>query len=230
MIGTHLTRAQLKDTRIMLPIAELTPWESNPRAIEKHNFERLRDRVSGTQIKPLLVLHHPDPNLNGIVLGGNMRVRAYKELGRDKVWVSIVEFEKQGDRFYPYINGEQDVDKQGLFRSFATIEDGMLHYALIDNEEFGHYVDQELAELIQPSQLELDMYTVHIDKPKTLLDIQEYFGEGGTDPALTEDATESVNTISDKPIKVTVTFNQMDEAQSFKKRVEDMGYVARLKQ
>lgn len=128
-----------------LKLSDLRNWDKNPRAIKKEDFERLKKQIKELgQYKPLLVT--PD----GEVLGGNMRLRAYKELGIEDVWVSIVE-------------PKTDADK--------------VKYALSDNDRAGYYVEQDLAELIQEYGLEINLedYKVDLGNALTLAELLNQF-------------------------------------------------------
>jgi hypothetical protein len=89
----------------------LKNWDKNPRNITPEGYERLKRKIQRLkEFKPLLIT--PD----GIVLGGNMRLRAYKELGFNSCWVSVV--------------APKD-------------EQEMLEFALADNDQDG-YTDTDL--------------------------------------------------------------------------------------
>ena len=122
-------------------ITDLYNWADNPRAIKKEKFEELKRRIKRLgQFKPLIVTD------DGEVLGGNMRLRAYKELGITDVWVSVV---------HPKTEAEK------------------IEIALTDNEEMGYYEDQALAELIAKYKDDIDLtkYSVHLKQPQTLQEI-----------------------------------------------------------
>lgn len=122
-------------------IDTLRNWDKNPRAIKKDKFEDLKRRITKRgQFKPLIIT--PD----GEVLGGNMRLRAMKELGVKDVWVSVVEPKDEADK---------------------------IEIALTDNEEMGYYEEQALAELIAEFQQDIDLtkYSVHLEPAKTLKEI-----------------------------------------------------------
>ena len=126
-------------------ITDLYNWADNPRAIKKEKFEELKNRIERFgQFKPLIVTE------DGEVLGGNMRLRAYKELGITDIWVSVV---------YPKTQAEK------------------IEIALTDNEELGYYEDQALAELIARYKDDIDVtkYSVHLSQPKTLEEILKEF-------------------------------------------------------
>lgn len=121
---------------LVWPISKLKPWDKNPRTIKEHDFKRLQKQIEKLGIyKPLLVTE------DGIVLGGNMRLKALTELGKTEVWVSVVE-------------APDDATK--------------LEYALSDNDRAGDYLELELAELVETNLVELDLYKVDL-KPTTAL-------------------------------------------------------------
>lgn len=102
--------------RTTRPLKDLKNWVNNPRTIDKQDFERLKRQIERLgQYKPLIVTS------DGIVLGGNMRLRAYKELGMTEAWVSIVE---------------------------APTEARKIEFALSDNDRAGEYDEEKLTELI----------------------------------------------------------------------------------
>lgn len=125
-------------------IDKLKNWNRNPRSISEKDFERLKKQIKklGTY-KPLLV------NQDGVVLGGNMRLRALQDLGQSQVWVSIVEAKDQ-----------------------AT----MLEYALSDNDRAGEYDEEQLAELVTTTDIDLELYKVDLGKVTSLEDIKDKYG------------------------------------------------------
>jgi len=138
-------------------ITNLYNWADNPRAIKKEKFEELKNRIKRFgQFKPLIVTE------DGEVLGGNMRLRAYKELGITDVWVSVV---------YPKTEAEK------------------IEIALTDNEEMGYYEDQALAELIAKYKDDIDLtkYSVHLKQPQTL---QEILDQLSPDEVVEDEAPE----------------------------------------
>ena len=115
----------------LVSITELKPWDENPRGITKDAMDRLRKSVRERgQYKPLLV------NEDYVVLGGNMRLEAYKLEGITEVWVSVVS---------------------------AKDRKTMVEYALSDNDRAGYYEDDKLAELvISLPGLNLSEYSVDL--------------------------------------------------------------------
>lgn len=130
-----------KSTNDYRDISTLYNWSQNPRAIKKDKFQELKNRIKRHgQFKPLIIT--PD----GEVLGGNMRLRAFQELGIKEAWVSVVTPKTEAEK---------------------------IEIALTDNEEMGYYEDQALAELIAQYKDEIDLtkYSVHLSQPKTLDEI-----------------------------------------------------------
>ena len=81
-----------KDNKLFTQLTNLQPWSDNPRKITETDFERLKQQIQTLgQYKPLLVTN------DGVVIGGNMRMRAYIELQINEVWISVIEFKKQND-------------------------------------------------------------------------------------------------------------------------------------
>jgi len=110
-------------------------YEKNPRGINKKQFELLKKHIKKYgQFKPIVI------NQDGIILGGNMRYRAYQELGIDDIWVSEVK---------------------------TTSEKEIIEYNLIDNQRYGFYEEDALAELVYPFREDIELEDFNIDLGKT---------------------------------------------------------------
>lgn len=126
-------------------ISRLKNWNKNPRSIKKDAFERLKKQIQKLgQYKPLLIT--PD----GTVLGGNMRLRAYKDLGITDIWVSIVE---------------------------PKTESEMMEYSLSDNDRAGFYDEDLLANIMPELELDMSMYAVDLEEPTLLSDLDSIGSE-----------------------------------------------------
>jgi DNA modification methylase len=85
------------------------------------------------------------------VLGGNMRLRAFRERGITDVVVSVVD---------------------------APTEEMKIKYALSDNDQVGKTEkDQILALIEQYPNIELNNYAIHLEEPETLKDFMDQFKE-----------------------------------------------------
>ncbi len=134
------------------PIEKLRNWEQNPRTISEKNFERLKAQIKELgEYKPLLVC--PD----GEVIGGNMRLRAYRELGFKECWVSVV-------------NPKDEAEK--------------LKYALSDNDRVGQYDEDSLANLLGNFEdVDLSNFSVDLKEPTNIQDLLDQFKEVVEDEA-----------------------------------------------
>lgn len=138
------------------PIDRLHNWEHNPRSITKDDFARLKKHIAKRgQFKPLIV------TADGTVLGGNMRLRAFRELGITDIWVSVVD---------------------------APDDKTKLEYALLDNDRAGSYDEQALAELVTNTpNIELGDYKVDLGEPVDLSHVLAKFAPSDDDAASATD-------------------------------------------
>lgn len=130
----------MTDKKLYWDISKLKEWEKNPRSIKEKDFKRLKKQLEQLgEYKPLLITE------DGTVLGGNMRLKAMRELGWTKAWVSIVE---------------------------AETEEEKLKYALSDNDRAGFYDEDLLANLTGDfPDFEWGNYAVDLKPPVTLDDL-----------------------------------------------------------
>lgn len=143
------------------PISKLKSWDKNPRTVTPEHFERLKQQVKKLgQYKPLLVT--PE----GVVIGGNMRLRAYQQLGIDDVWVSVIT---------------------------PTSEKKLLEYALSDNDRVGQYDGDLLLDLAQNLDVDFTLFAIDLREPtllSALLDQNKSVVEDEP-PAVSEDEPDS---------------------------------------
>lgn len=139
-------------TKEMRNISELQGWENNPRTITKDGYERLKVQLQKLgQYKPLLI------DKNNIVLGGNMRLKAYQEMGITEVWVSVVDPKTEEER---------------------------IEYALSDNDRVGKYESDLLANLTGSfPDIDWKQYSVDLDDPLNLAEFMERFDNTKEDSA-----------------------------------------------
>lgn len=109
----------------------LREWDKNQdlKIIGPVGYENLKKQIAKFgQYKPLIV------NEEGIVAGGNHRLKIFKEMGIADVWVSVVH---------------------------APDESTMLEYSLSDNSTESFYSDSGLANYTSSlPEIDLSMYTV----------------------------------------------------------------------
>ena len=134
---------------IRVPIDQAVLWEKNPRGIKKADFERLKKQIKELgEYKPLVGV---EKDGKFVILGGNMRLRAYRELGVKEVDISVVD---------------------------AKTESAEIRYALSDNDRAGYYDEDQLAELLYPhlGEITLDDFKVDLGQPLKLADLMEQVG------------------------------------------------------
>jgi site-specific DNA-methyltransferase (adenine-specific) len=145
-------------------INSLKEWDKNPRSIKQVDFERLKAQIVKLgQYKPLIV------TLENEVIGGNMRLKAFKDLGIKEVWVTIVEPKSEQEK---------------------------LEIALSDNDRAGYYDDDMLANLIgEFPKLDLSQFAVDMNVP---IDLKTLF-IGGTQGNDEQEVDESLETKNECP-------------------------------
>lgn len=157
-----MIKTRLKDGRTYAKFADLTPWDKNPRDIKPaklnqliRDIEKARAITPDGQIKPVMVTR------SGIVVGGNMRMRAFAKLAVADVWVSIL-----------------DTDDPKL----------AFEWAMRDNMAYGYYEEDKLADLAQ--ELDIDIETLGeltISEDQSVKTIAEIIGDIPEDPEVFED-------------------------------------------
>lgn len=132
-----MSQADTKQAKFELrKIADLKNWENNPRSILEEDFKRLKAQITKHGVyKTLLV------NQDNIVLGGNMRLRAFKDLGITEVMCGIVE---------------------------TTDEGQMLEFALSDNDQAGVTDDLKLAEVYHLHPIDTKLYKIQANTLRPL--------------------------------------------------------------
>lgn len=130
----------------MRKVADLKNWNDNPRTISDKEFARLQEHIRRLGVyKPLLI------NQNNIVLGGNMRLRALKDLGIDEVMCSVVLTDNKAQ---------------------------MIEYALSDNDMMGKTDEDKVAELVTIDPIKPEIFAVHVGGLKTIETVVKNHGPG----------------------------------------------------
>lgn len=132
-----------------VPISDVNVWEKNPRNIKTKDFERLKRQIKELGIyKPLICVRE---NGRFVTLGGNMRLRALKDMGIEEIDISIVKAETEAQR---------------------------IKYALSDNDRAGEYDEQQLAELVYPhiEEINLEDFKVDLGYSVSIKNVLEEFG------------------------------------------------------
>ncbi len=127
-------------------LSDLRPYDKNPRSISKEGYERLKKQIIELgQYKPLVITQ------DGEVLGGNMRLKAYQELGIEDIWVSIVDVKTDEEK---------------------------LRYNFSDNDRAGFYDKDLLANLIPDfPNFKWEDFSIDLKEPTNLQDLLDQFKE-----------------------------------------------------
>lgn len=130
----------IKDGKKYTDISNLKNWNKNPRSITPKGFERLKKQITKLgQYKPLLITE------DGTVLGGNMRLKAYQDMGIKDIWVSIVD---------------------------APTEEKKIEYALSDNDRVGRYNSEQIANMVGNfPEIAWDEFSIDLDEPLIVQDL-----------------------------------------------------------
>lgn len=152
-------------------ITSLSEWERNPRSIDAQAFKRLKEQLKMGQHSTLLIM--PD----GTVLGGNMRLRAMKQLAQEEniyhqAKCIVIDFIQEADGWCAVIDGETNRSKY-----FKTRDDAMMAYSLSHNDRAGFYDSEQLVNILPEYSIDWDMFSMDLSAPKTLKEQVERMGE-----------------------------------------------------
>ena len=129
-------------------VDDLFLFKDNPRDVEAKDFERLKKQLELGEHSTLLV------TTEGEVLGGNTRLRAYKELGKKTAKVVIVEIVEAGDSVHIVVDGKKSE------RTFDSVMQAKIELALSHNDSIGTNNELKLAELMTIHKVPLELYSV----------------------------------------------------------------------
>ena len=124
---------------IKAPIDSVIPWDKNPRGIKTKDYDRLKKQITKLGVYKPLIAFKEDGKY--VVLGGNMRIRALKEMGLKEVDISVVEAKTEAEK---------------------------IEFALSDNDRAGFYEEDKLAELVYPHIKDIDLGAFKVDLGEAL--------------------------------------------------------------
>lgn len=147
-------------------VADIFPWSDNPRDLTDEAFKNLKEKLKLGEAESLLVTEE------GMVINGNRRRDAYIVIGKTKAWVCIVRFEQETQEdgtvvYRPYL------DSIKAERTFHSVDQAYLEYALALNISDGRFNSEKLAELALPHQyhMPMEIYKVPLAHPVKLQSI-----------------------------------------------------------
>lgn len=197
-----------QNEKTFVRVSELKEWEKNPRYITEENFEKLKNDLKEDWEKGIKLFSPLKIDENGIVLGGNMRLRALKALEiEEPIWVEILKCKNESER---------------------------MHIALRDNEAYGK-IDQDKLEEFKMDFPEIDWndYNVILSEGIPLERLMADDEEEEVD--VPEEVERDQSTVKDKlevyennTIKQVVLHFQNDEFQDFLSRIKAVGEAESL--
>lgn len=161
-------KLEAKPTVQLVPVNALQPWEENPRSITVERFDALKRAMSADpsmlRARPIIALAGVKYAHDGTVVGGNMRQRAAAQLVDEKDARFLAEFPR------------------GRVPAFivSLSETQARQWALRDNNPYGEWEDQALAEFVHQlaeSGGDLDLTGFPTGSVQMILE-----GVGPTDP------------------------------------------------
>jgi len=166
-----MIQTTVKNNKLYASIKNLQEWSGNKRTISELAYTRLKNQINTLgQYKPVLT------TTDGIVIGGNMRLKVYNELEMKEVWVSIVEFKEIAGKVKAFIDGQEQK------KEFKTVKQAMLEYSLSDNDRAGQYDIPALKiELKDMPDIKLDEYSVDFSEPVIIKEAIAGFDETSFD-------------------------------------------------
>jgi hypothetical protein len=151
-----------------MKLSEIKSNPNNPRVIKDHKFEKLKKSISEfpkmMELRPMVI------NEDNIVLGGNMRLKALKDLGYKEVpeeWVKRASdlTEEETRRFIIADNvgfGEHDWEMLANEWDTEELEDWGLDIPNINlaDEEYTTKIESPIYETKEVKPLEIDLYNL----------------------------------------------------------------------
>lgn len=148
MDATSLTL--IDKTRIDNNEGQVCGLHPNPREIDKDNYDRLKIQIQEypelIDYRALMVYPH---NGRFVAIGGNMRLRALKELGYEKIPCFIIPEE--------------------------TEPEALNAFQILDNVPFGRWDFSKLAEW---DTSQLANFNISVPVPESSLNLKDFFNEG----------------------------------------------------
>lgn len=178
-------------------LAKLKLLEGNPRLITTKQFGSLMNSIRRDPrfllVRPVAVADGPEHRATGIVYGGNMRVRALDQLYQDG-WFPPDELKKLG-----WEHGFCPVDVDDIPEEQAR------ERAIQDNNTWGTWNDQELAEILyELDQSGSDLSVLGFDQ-RVLDDLMASVAATPTDVEVTDEQRDEFGRPTDLPPQALTT-------------------------
>lgn len=155
-------------------VGDLFLYKDNPKDVASEDFARLDAQLELGEHSPLLV------TVEGEVLGGNTRLRKYKEVGKKKAKVTVVDIVESKDGVRIVIDGEKSK------RTFDSVDQAKIELALSHNDAVGTYNQEKLVELMTVNNVQSTIYNV----PTKIVPVQDIIEKHNAGPPEDEEQGE----------------------------------------
>lgn len=189
----------MEESRLYQNISTLTPWDKNPKIIRDKNFLNLKQTLLEEGQDLPLVIDTRAGN-EGVIISGNMRYKALKELvdegkwDAEKIWVSL----------------KQTKNDAHFFK-----------LAVQHNMSYGEYVPEQVTELanLYKDELRLDELDIFLTQPVDLNFHIENFGTTDSEPDV-DTTDDKLDTYLNNQIKQIVLYFEAKQYEDVLARLE----------
>lgn len=190
----------MADERIFWDIEQVKPWDKNPKIIKDKNFDNLK-RTLEEEGQDLPLIIDTRKGNEGVIISGNMRYAAMKELGWKKVWVYLKETK----------------DDAHLFK-----------LAVQHNMNYGEYVAEQVSELAElyKDELHLEDLDIHLAQPVDLEFHLQNFGEEQAESPDVDTTDDKLDVFLNNQIKQIVLYF---EGKQYDEIIERLDHIAGAK-
>jgi len=138
---------------LTLPTAQIKEWPGNLQTYTQTDIDLVKEEIEKKpQFKPLIVTTSDEANIYW-VLAGNKRLKAYTQLGVERIWIKNLEFfQKDDGLWYVKVDGVESADR------YQSKEDGMQDWSLIDQGHVGQFDWDKFANTSESYTLDWSKY------------------------------------------------------------------------
>jgi hypothetical protein len=204
----------------LIPIAQLKPWDKNPKNVTPEGYERLRQQLKLGQHTTLLAFE------DGSVLGGNARLKLMTEMGWNTVECKVLSAKQDGEGFYALINNVVVMENGKIPQHWKTLDELKLAYSLSHNDRAGFYNDEAVLELTKEfPAFDWTKYSVDFS---TSMNLDAISKQGTDKPEVSKDTDPSddkLDTYQNGTIRQIVLYFTVEE---YEKIVEQLKMITEL--
>lgn len=161
-------------------VSELRLYDGNPRIIDSHKYEALKKSLTEfpdmMKVRPVII------DENNVILAGNMRYRAWKELGNEEIEVKRVSLTEEQKKELVIKDNVSfgDWDDEVIEDKFPMFDDWFgkvnIDYSLLDYEDLSDDLDEYESNVKKAMHIKVDlssedaiMYNKHFRERKVYI-------------------------------------------------------------